>query len=63
MHFKEQYDYSKTCLKRSLKKKNKTGFQDPLSLNAGQKNCRMLQMELPAILPTLIKLKYVLSGH
>ena len=35
--------YSKTCHKRSLKKKNKIGFQDPLSLNAGQKYCRMLQ--------------------
>ena len=35
--------YSKTCLKRPLKKKTKIGFQDRLSLNAGQKYCRMLQ--------------------
>ena len=28
--------YSKTCLKQPLKKKTKIGFQDPLSLNAGQ---------------------------
>ena len=45
--------YSKTCLKRPLKKKPnfgflfewplKTGFKDRLSLNAGQKYCRMLQ--------------------
>ena len=35
--------YSKTCLKRSLKKKTKIGFQDRLSINAGQKYCRMLQ--------------------
>ena len=35
--------YSKTCVKRSLSKRPKTGFQDQLSLNAGQKYCRMLQ--------------------
>ena len=35
--------YSKTCLKRLLKKKTKISFQDRLSLNAGQKYCRMLQ--------------------
>ena len=34
--------YSKTCRKRPLKKKTKSGFQDLLSLNAGQKYCRML---------------------
>ena len=32
--------YSKTCLKQPLKK---IVFQDLLSLNAGQKYCRMLQ--------------------
>ena len=42
--------YSKTCLKRPLKKKTKMGFQDRLSLNAGQKYCRMLQGEHSAIL-------------
>ena len=35
--------YSKTCLKRPLKKKTKIVFQDRLSFNAGQKYCRMLQ--------------------
>ena len=35
--------YRKTCLKRPLKMKTKIGFQDRLSLNAGQKYCRMLQ--------------------
>ena len=35
--------YSKTCLKWSLKKKTKMGFKIPLSLNAGQKYCRMRQ--------------------
>ena len=34
--------YSKTCLKRPLKTKTKNSFQDRLSLNAGQKYCRML---------------------
>ena len=35
--------YSKTCLKLPLKMKTKIVFQDRLSLNAGQKYCRMLQ--------------------
>ena len=35
--------YSKTCLKPPLKKMTIIGFQDWLSLNAGQKYCRMLQ--------------------
>ena len=33
--------YCKTCLKWPLKKKTKIGFQDQLSLNAGQKYCRI----------------------
>ena len=37
-------------------KKNKNVFQDQLSLNAGQKNCRMLQREHSAILLKFIKL-------
>ena len=49
---------SKTCLKRPLKEKRKNGFQDPLSLNAGQKYCRMLQGEHSAILSTFIKLPF-----
>ena len=49
--------YSITCLKRSLKKKTKIGFQDWLSLNAGQKYCRML--EHSAILSTFIELPFV----
>ena len=53
--------YSKTCLKRSLKKKTKIGFQDRLSLNAGQKYCRMLQGEHSAILSTFIKLPFVIK--
>ena len=36
--------YSKTCLKQPLKKSTKNVFQYQLSLNAGQKYCRMLQL-------------------
>ena len=44
--------YSKTCPKPQLKKNTKIGFQYRLSLNAGQKYCRMLHS---AILSTFIK--------
>ena len=54
-------EYSKTCLKRSLKRNTKIGFQDRLSLNAGQKYCRMLQGEHSAILSTFIKLPFVIK--
>ena len=50
--------YSKTCLKRPLKKKTKIGFQDRFSLNAGQKYCRTLQVEHSAILSTFINLPF-----
>ena len=33
--------YSKTCVKRSLSKRPNVGFQDQVSLNAGQNYCRM----------------------
>ena len=52
------FKYSKTCLKRPLKKNTKIGFQDRLSLNAGQKYCRMLQGEHSAIHLTFIKLPF-----
>ena len=48
--------YGKTCVKWPLSKRQKIGFQDQLSLNAGQKYCRMLQGEHSAILLTFIKL-------
>ena len=48
--------YSKTCLKRPSKRTPNIGFQYRLSLNAGQKYCRMLQWEHSAILSTSIKL-------
>ena len=50
------YMYSKTCVKQPLSKRPKIGFQDQLSLIAGQKYCRMLQGEHSAILLTFIKL-------
>ena len=53
--------YSKTCIKRPLSKRPKIAFQDQLSLNAGQKYCRMLQGEHSAILLTFIKLPFVIK--
>ena len=53
--------YSKTCLKRPLKKKTKIGFQDRLSLNAGQKYCRMLPLQHSAIRSTFIKLPFAIK--
>ena len=48
-------------VKRPLSKRPKIGFQDQLSLNAGQKYCRMLQGEHSAILSTFIKLPFVIK--
>ena len=53
--------YAKTCLKRPLSKRLKIGFQDQLSLNAGQQYCRMLQGEHSAIHFTFIKLPFVIK--
>ena len=53
--------YSKTRVKRSLSIIPKIGFQDELSLNAGQKYCRMLCGEHSAILSTFIKLLFVIK--
>ena len=53
--------YSKTCLKRPISKQQKIGFQDQLSLNAGQKYCIMLQGEHSAILSTSIKLQFAIK--
>ena len=39
----------------------KNGFQDQLSLNAGQKYCRMLQGEHSAILSTFINQPHVIK--
>ena len=41
------------------KRRAKIGFQDRLSIYAGQKYCRMLPLEHSSILLTLIKLPYV----
>ena len=53
--------YSITCVKRPLSKRPQIGFQDQLSLNAGQMYCRMLQREHSAILSTFIKLPFVIK--
>ena len=53
--------YSKTCLRRTLSKRPKFGFQDKSSLYAGQKYCRMFQGEHSAILSNLIKLPFVIK--
>ena len=53
--------YSKTCVKQPHTKRPKIGFQDQLSLNAGQTYCRMLQGEHSAILSTFIKLPFVIK--
>ena len=52
--------YSKTCVKRPLIK-TKNGFQYQITLNAGQKYCRMLQGEHSALLLTFIKLPFVIK--
>ena len=52
--------YSKTCLKRPLSKRPKFEVQDQLSLNAGQKYCKMLQREHSAIFST-IKLPFAIK--
>ena len=53
-------ELSKTFVKRPLSKRQKIDFQDKLSLNAGQKYCRMLQGEHSAIRLTFIKLPFVI---
>ena len=55
---KISFDYA---VKRPLSKRPKIGSQDQLSLNAGQKYCRMLQWEHSAIFPTFIKLPSVIK--
>ena len=54
-------NYSRTCLKLPLKKKTKIGFKDQISLNAGQKYCRMPQEEHSAILSTFTKLPLIIK--
>ena len=54
--------YSKTCVKRPLSKRPKIDFQIQLSLNAGQKYCRMLQSEHSAVLLIFIKLPFVIKN-
>ena len=55
------HNYSKSCVKWTLSKRPKIGFQEQLSHNAGLKHCRMLQGEHSAILLTFIKLPFVIK--
>ena len=51
--------YSKPCVKRLLLKRQIFFIQNRLSLNAGQKYCRMLQRKHSTILSTCIRLPFV----
>ena len=53
--------YNIISLKQSLSKIPKLGFQDRISLNAGQKYCNMLQGEHSVILSAFIKLLFVIK--
>ena len=56
------YAYTvKPCVKQPLSKRPKNCFQYQLKLNAGQKYCRILQLEHSAILSTFIKLRIVMK--
>ena len=59
IYSKEIYTVKPIDVKRTLSKRPKISFQDRLSLNAGQKYCRMLPLEHSAILSTFIKLPVV----
>ena len=52
------YIYRNTYVIRPLSKDTKLGFHDQLSLNAGQKYCRMIKEEQSAILLAFIKLPF-----
>ena len=53
------YRYSKTCLKRPLKKKTKNGFSRPMIAYCRSKVLQNAQRENSAILSTFIKLSFV----
>ena len=55
--------YSKTCLKRPLKNRQNEDINDKWLLNEGRKYCRMLPLELSAILLTCTKRCPVLKNN
>ena len=61
LSFFSKWMCSKTCVKQLLSKRQIFFFQDQILLNAGQKYCRMLRAEHPAIHSTLIKLPFVIK--
>ena len=69
---KNQTSIFQNTIKPVLRGHSKIGFQYQLTLNAGQKYCRMLLLEHSAMFSTFIKLPfsiktfvfdYFLSGH
>ena len=63
-----KYMYSRTCVKQLLSKVQKIDFQNQLSLNAGQKYCRILHHYRPLFshhlsLRSLFGLHVFLSGR
>ena len=56
-------EYSKTCVKRSLKNRQNKDPNDKWKSNAGQKYCRMLQEEHSTIFLTCIKQSLVLKTN
>ena len=60
-HFNIKFIIQQILFKMATLKKTKFGFQDQISLNAGQKYCRMLQGEHSAIISTIIKLPFVIK--
>ena len=55
-------DTVKPVLSGHSKRRPKIGFRNPLRLIAGQKYCRMLHGEHPAILSTFIKLPFIVKS-
>ena len=60
-NFGRDHSTVKPVLSGHSKRRLKIGFQDQLSLYAGQNYCRMLQWEHSAILSTFIKLPFVIK--
>ena len=54
--------YSKTCVKRPLKRRQNKGLNDKFKLYAGWQYCRMVPSEHSALLLTCIKQKSFLKN-
>ena len=60
--YENNLEEAQTCVKQPLSIKTIKCFSIKLSLNAGQKYCRMLQRKHTAILSTFIKLLVVIKA-